>query len=59
MTLRTNARIAGFTLILYFAAGIASLVRMCFAMWVGAVRIRKTFLGIVGVSTPQVSGATK
>lgn len=27
--------------------------------WLWRVRIRKTFLGIVGVSTPQVSGATK
>ena len=27
--------------------------------WVWRIRIRKTFLGIVGVSIPQVSGATK
>jgi uncharacterized membrane protein len=27
--------------------------------WLWRVRIRKTFLGIVGVNTPQVSGATK
>jgi hypothetical protein len=29
------------------------------AYWLWRIRIRKTFLGIVGVSTPLVTGATK
>jgi hypothetical protein len=44
MTRTTNARVAGFTFWLY---------------WLWRIRIRKTLLGIVSISTPQVSGATK
>jgi hypothetical protein len=35
----------------------AALVIMFYWLW--RVRLRKTFFGVVGVSTPQVSGAPK
>jgi hypothetical protein len=48
----------GGTLPVLLAIGVLlPIVAMVYWLW--RVRIRKTFLGIVGVSTPQVSGATK
>jgi hypothetical protein len=68
MTLRTNARVAGFlgrgrvpaairTPALLAVGVLLPIVAMAYWLW--RILIRKTFLGIIGVNTPQVSGAMK